>query len=51
MMIDPTSSSFLIPHLNLRVKLGDFIRKLNLSIETGDESMIVDIDDIINPEI
>ena len=50
MMIDPTSSSFLIPHLNLRVKLGDFIRKLNSSIETGDEFMIVDIDDIINPE-
>ncbi len=34
MMIDPTSRSFLIPHLNLRVNLGDFIKKLNSSIET-----------------
>lgn len=50
MMIDPTSRSFLIPHLNLRVNLGDFIKKLNSSIETGDGFMIVHIDDIINSE-
>ena len=50
MMIDPTSRSFLIPHLNLRVNSGDFIRELNSSIEIGDEFMIVDINDIINPE-
>ena len=50
MMIDPTSRSFLIPHLNLRVNIGDFIKKLNSSIEAGDGFMIAHIDDIINPE-
>lgn len=48
MMIDVTSRSLLIPHLNFRVNSDDFIRKLNLSIETGDEFMIVDIDIIIH---
>ena len=46
-MIEPISGTLLIPHVNLKVNSSDFIRKLNFSIETGNEFIIVDIDDII----